>query len=75
MSDGTMDSMDVQNFVAPNWLGWARGQPNGLGMLTELEMCAAVAIGAGTPQMYDVDCWSTGFCYICTFKVEPKKTT
>ena len=75
VSDGTMDSMDVQNFVAPRWLGWARGQPNGLGMRMGLEMCAAVGIGAGAPQMYDVDCGSSGYCYICTFKVKPKYTT
>ena len=72
--DGSAESMEGDNYVEPKWLGWARGQPNGLGMETELEMCAAVGLKEGPPQLYDVDCEVVGYCYTCAFEVNPFNT-
>ena len=67
--DGSEESMEIDNYVEPRWLGWARGQPNGLGMEAGLEMCSAVALKDGPPQLFDVDCAVVGYCYTCAFEV------
>ena len=69
VSDGSEESLEPDSYVSPKWLGWARGQPNGLGLEAELELCAAAYIAPGTPQLYDVGCVNEGYCYICSFEV------
>ena len=61
--DGTEESLLPEFFKEPPWLGWQKGQPNGL----HLEDCTSVQIG-DSPYVYDDDCIQEGYCYMCEFE-------